>query len=112
MVSAERNAPLAPRNIDLDPSLHISFEELGPPANSGFHFVPEGKSLAFVIADKGVDNVWIQPLDGSKGHQLTHFNSGQITDFRWAPDGKTLAVLRFHSTSDVILLHDSAYAQP
>jgi hypothetical protein len=30
-----------------------------------------------------------------------------ITNFRWAPDGKRLAVARSQSTSDVILLHET-----
>jgi Tol biopolymer transport system component len=56
-----------------------------------------------------VDNIWIQPLDGSKGRKLTDFNDGErIQDFRWSPDGKTLALLRFHSVSDVILLRDNS----
>jgi Tol biopolymer transport system component len=61
-----------------------------------------------VIDEAGQDNIWIQPLDGSKGRKLTHFNDPEkIQDFRWSPDGKALALLRFHSVSDVILLHDT-----
>ena len=64
-----------------------------------------------------MDNIWMQPLDGSKGRKLTNFNdSERIQDFRWSPDGKTLALLRFNSSSDVILLRDtgnsSRVAQP
>ncbi|HEX6904988.1 MAG TPA: hypothetical protein VF154_00135, partial [Terriglobales bacterium] len=57
--------------------------------------------------EKGVDNVWIEPLDGSKGRQVTRFTSDKIQDFRWSPDDKSLAVLRYSSTSDVILMHDA-----
>ena len=61
-----------------------------------------------MIDDAGVDNIWMQPLDGSKGRKLTDFkDSERIQDFRWSPDGKVLALLRFHSVSDVILLHDT-----
>jgi Tol biopolymer transport system component len=50
----------------------------------------------------------MQPLDGSKGRKLTHFNdSEKIQDFRWSPDGKSLAMLRFNTVSDVILLRDT-----
>jgi hypothetical protein len=50
----------------------------------------------------------MQPVDGSKGRKLTDFNdSERIQDFRWFPDGKALALLRFHSVSDVILLRDT-----
>ena len=96
------------RNLDLDPALKAVFRSQGPPDSAGFHFSPDGKSLAFVIDEAGQDNIWIQPLDGSKGRRLTHFNDPEkIQDFRWSPDGKTLAMLRFSSVSDVILLRDT-----
>ncbi len=96
------------RNLDLDPALKAVFRTQGPPDSAGFRFSPDGKSIAFVIDDAGVDNIWMQPLDGSKGHKLTNFNdSERIQDFRWSPDGKTLAMLRFSSVSDVILLRDT-----
>ncbi len=96
------------RNLDLDPALKAVFRSQGPPDSAGFRFSPDGRSVAFVIDDGGVDNIWIQPLDGSKGRKLTTFNDPErIQDFRWSPDGKTLALLRFNSLSDVILLRDT-----
>ncbi len=67
-------------------------------------FAPDGKSVAYVIRNKGVDNIFVQPLDGSSGHQITNFASDHIAEFRWSPDGKTLAVAQTHNTSDVVLL--------
>jgi Tol biopolymer transport system component len=96
------------RNLDLDPGLKVVFRSQGPPDSAGFRFSPDGKSLAFVIDEAGQDNIWMQPLDGSKGRTLTHFNDPEkIQDFRWSPDGNTLAMLRFSSISDVILLRDT-----
>jgi eukaryotic-like serine/threonine-protein kinase len=60
-----------------------------------------------VVEEKGVDNIWLQPLDGSNGHQITNFKSEEISGFRWSPDAKRLAVVRHHNSSDVILLRDS-----
>jgi eukaryotic-like serine/threonine-protein kinase len=100
------------RNLDLNPGLKAVFRSQGPPDSAGFHFSPDGKSLAFVIDEAGQDNVWIQPLDGSKGRKLTHFNDPEkIQDFRWSPDGKALALLRYSSVSDVILLRDTGAAK-
>jgi serine/threonine protein kinase len=76
-------------------------------ARGGLQFTPDGKSLAYPIQEKGVDNIWIQPLDGSPGHQITNFASEQISAFHWSPDGKNLGVLRNHSESDVVLLQES-----
>jgi Tol biopolymer transport system component/predicted Ser/Thr protein kinase len=67
-------------------------------------FTDEGKAVAYRIREKGVDNIWVQPLAGGAGHQLTHFTNGHVGEFAWSPDGKKLAVLRSHTTSDVVLL--------
>jgi eukaryotic-like serine/threonine-protein kinase len=97
------------RNLDLSPVLNAVFRSQGPPSSAGFHFSPDGKSIAFVIEEAGVDNIWMQPMDGSKGRKLTNFNDSEnIQDFRWSPDGKSLALLRFSSVSDVILLRDTS----
>jgi Tol biopolymer transport system component/predicted Ser/Thr protein kinase len=74
---------------------------------SGLQFTPDGKSVAYVGRENGVDNVWVQPLDGSAGHALTDFKSEQIWSFSLSPDGKSLAVLRGHYDSDVVLLEES-----
>jgi eukaryotic-like serine/threonine-protein kinase len=67
---------------------------------------PDGKSVAYIVRDQGVDNIFVQPLDGSPGHQITNFTSEHIAEFRWSPDGKTLAVARAQKTSDVVLLRE------
>jgi serine/threonine protein kinase len=87
----------APRLLDADQRV----------TRSGVQFAPDGKSVAYPIHENGVDNIWIQPLDGSPGRQITHFTSEQITSFHWSPDGKSLGVLRNHSESDVVLLQES-----
>jgi len=69
-------------------------------------FTPDGKSAAYIIRDQGVDNIWVQPLDGLPGRQITNFTSEHIAEFQWSPDGKTLAVARAHDTSDVVLLRE------
>jgi Tol biopolymer transport system component len=85
---------LIPMNQNFYPEGHLMFTE-------------DGKAVAYVVREKGVDNVWVQPLTGSAGHQLTHFENGQIRSFDWSPDGKKLAVLRSHTTSDVVLLRSA-----
>jgi hypothetical protein len=46
-------------------------------------------------------------VDGSEGHAVTDFTSEQIWSFSLSPDGKSLAVLRGHYDSDVVLLQES-----
>jgi len=81
--------------------------DANPRISKGVQFTADGKSVAYPVKDNGVDNVWIQPVDGSAGHQITHFNSEQILSFHWSPDGKKLGILRGHTDSDVVLLQES-----
>ena len=96
-----------PRTIQLDQSLNIVFYQPGPPNSAGLHWTPGNKALAYIVEENGVDNIWTQPLDGSKPTKLTNFTTQKIADFRWSPDGKNLAVLHYTDTSDVVLLHQT-----
>jgi eukaryotic-like serine/threonine-protein kinase len=83
------------------------FLEANPRISKGVQFTADGKAIAYPIAENGADNVWIQPIDGTPGRQITHFNSEQISSFHWSRDGKNLGVLRGHTDSDVVLLQES-----
>lgn len=111
LVSADAHGKNAARSIALDPHCNVGTAYIGPAARNAIHFTPDGKAVALLIEDQGVDNIWVQPLDGSRGREITHFHSENIHDFRWSLDGKHLAVIRFHSTGDAILLHDTIAAQ-
>jgi eukaryotic-like serine/threonine-protein kinase len=76
-------------------------------SSGGVSFTPDGKAVAYPIRENGVDNLWLQPLDGSRGRQLTNFDSDQILNFRWSPDGRSLCILRGHTDSDVVLVHEA-----
>ena len=77
----------------------------------GVQFAPDGRSVAYPIRDNGVDNIWVQPLDGAAGRQITYFKSDQISEFHWSPDGKSLGILQNHTDSDVVLMHDKGSSQ-
>ncbi len=83
------------------------FLDANPHISAGPQFTMDGKAVAHPIRENGVDNIWVQPLDGSPGHPITKFDSEQILSFHWSPDGKSLGVLRGHTDSDVVLLHES-----
>ena len=70
------------------------------------HFSSDGKGVIYPVRDNGVDNLWLQPLDGSKGKQITDFTSEHIFDFHWSFDGKQLALVRGHTDADVVLIRD------
>jgi eukaryotic-like serine/threonine-protein kinase len=77
------------------------------PLSTGVQYTPDGKSIAYGVRDNGVDNVWVQPLDGSPGHAITNFKSDQISRFFWSPDGKSMVITRIHNDSDVVLLQET-----
>jgi serine/threonine protein kinase len=72
-------------------------------------FTPDGLAVVYPIGgEKSEYNLWLHPLDGKPGHQLTHFSSEQIYGFGWSPDGKKLLIGRGHIESDVVLLRDTS----
>jgi Tol biopolymer transport system component len=101
IASLDRSAP--PRLIELDPRFGGSHV-----LNSSVQLLPKANALAYKISENGAENIWLQPLDGSPGHQVTHFTSEKITDFHWSPDWKTLAVIREHDVADVVLLREGS----
>jgi serine/threonine protein kinase len=64
-------------------------------------------AIAYTIDDHGIGNIWLQPVESTKGRQITNFTSGMISTFHWSPNGKSLLVHRQQHTSDIVLLRDS-----
>jgi Tol biopolymer transport system component len=102
LVNLDASSQSSPRLIQPDPRIAIASEGF----SNALSFTPDGKSIAYIIRDRGVDNIFVQPVDGSPGHAITNFTSDNISQFQWSPDGKTLAVARTHNTSDVVLLRE------
>jgi eukaryotic-like serine/threonine-protein kinase len=82
----------------------LDFEH--PRLGALLRFSPDGKAVVYPNRQNGVDNLWWQALDGSKGHALTDFKAERIYDFHWSFDGKQLAMVRGHTDSDVVLIRD------
>jgi serine/threonine protein kinase len=79
-----------------------------PRVSGGLQFTPDGHAVIYPILENAADNLWLQPLDGSNGHQITQFGSDKTAAFQFSPDGKTLGLLRSHSESDAVLLREEA----
>jgi eukaryotic-like serine/threonine-protein kinase len=101
LVTLDAASPTAPVLIQPDSRMTVT----GNFTNS-IALTADGKSVGYIVRDQGVDNIFVQPLDGSPGHQITNFTSQHIAEFHWSPDGKTLAVARVQETSDVVLLRE------
>jgi eukaryotic-like serine/threonine-protein kinase len=94
--------------LDAGPKPRVKF--LDPDPRAAAHrplFTPDGKALVYPVREKGTDNLWLHPLDGSRGRQITNFKADAIQTFQFSLDGKTLGVMRTHIDSGVVLLHDT-----
>ncbi len=104
IVLVQLDAGLNPQIHQLEPNSHIA---------AGPHFTPDGKSVVYAIRVNGVSNLWQQPIDGNgPGHQITNFTKEEfINAWSFSPDGKSLGMIRSHTESDAVLLHDNAPAK-
>ena len=73
----------------------------------GLMYTPDGTSVAYLVREKGVDNFWVQPLDGGPFHQLTHFVKDQVLRAAYSPNGDKLVIEHGTRESDAVLLHDT-----
>jgi serine/threonine protein kinase/Tol biopolymer transport system component len=84
-----------------------TYHDLDQRASPPLAFAPDPKTVVYTVREKGVDNLWEQPLENSPARQLTHFAAEQILMFRFSPDGTKLAIERGHVDSDAVLLRDT-----
>ncbi len=64
----------------------------------------DGRALIYGVTQRGVTNLWVQPIDGSPPQQLTNFASELIFGFDLSRDGKQVALNRGTRSSDVVLI--------
>jgi len=93
--------------LPVDSPQNTKFLELQHEHEGIVRFTPDGKSVVYASRDPDADNLWLQPLDGSPGKQITNFKSERIADVHWSFDGSKLAISRGHTDSDVVLLQES-----
>jgi len=89
-------------------SRKMTYRNIDGRASDPIGFSPDGKGMVYNVRQRGVDNLWLQPLDGSAFRQLTHFTTERIARFKFSFDGSQIAIERGHNESDAVLLRDSA----
>ena len=82
--------------------------DLDQRAQPPIRFMPDGRAVAYTVTEKGVDNVWIQPLDSRPFYQFTHFTADRFQTFKFSRDGSRIAFERGHTESDAVLLRDAS----
>jgi len=84
---------------------------LAPPRstlNFGARWTPDGKALVYIVTEKDVSNLWLQPVDGSPPRRSTDFTAGSIYHFAYSRDGKRLYLARGTQIRDAVLISDSS----
>jgi eukaryotic-like serine/threonine-protein kinase len=76
-----------------------------PQGNTTFvRWTLDGTGLDYFLTNKGVGNIWRQPVPKGVPRQVTNFTSGQIFSFDWSSDGKQLYAARGSALSDIVLI--------
>ena len=75
--------------------------------NSVPMFAPDGKSLVYIVRERGVDNLWKQALDGKDRKAVTSFTKDLIFRYEYSLDGKQIAIERGNRDSDAFILRDT-----
>jgi Tol biopolymer transport system component len=96
IVSATGGAPLKRFDVALGGSL--DYWEY-----SMLRWTPDGRALTHPLLQGNEMNLWKQPVSGGPPKQITHFHD-HIAAYDWSPDGKRLAITRYHYSSDAVLI--------
>ncbi|MFN0277175.1 MAG: winged helix-turn-helix domain-containing protein [Pyrinomonadaceae bacterium] len=70
----------------------------------GARWTPDGKSVAYIVTEKGVSNIWTHPIDGGKPKRLTDFTIASIYNFAYSLDGSRLFLARGQQIRDAVLI--------
>lgn len=89
--------------LDFPPGFKTVETPAGEPQQ--LHWLPDGRSLAYIVTRDGVSNIWSMPIDGGAPKQMTSFTSEQIASFDLSRDGKPTLFSRGATTKDVVLIN-------
>ncbi len=78
-------------------------QKIGMP---GLVWLPDGKSLAYVLADNELDNhiLWLQPLDAETPQKIADLGDDEINSLALSPDGASFAVAQGRWKHDAVLI--------
>jgi eukaryotic-like serine/threonine-protein kinase len=77
---------------------------------------PDGQNIGYIRRERGLDNLWLQPVTGGAPRQLTDFHllrstNQHILALAWSPGGNRIGVTRRLNKGDVVILRDQAGEQ-
>ena len=69
-------------------------------------WTPDDRALTVVIAPGELQNLWLVPVDGSEGKQMTNFGLPGVARRDYSRDGKRIALVRAEGFGDAIMISD------
>ncbi len=69
-------------------------------------WTPDDKGITVVIAPGEKQNLWLQPVDGGEGKQITDFDVPGIARREYSRDGKRIAIVRAEGVGNAIMITD------
>ena len=104
-VRPKEGGPFVRKLVLMTPAASTRVLDVPTGAAGVLRFTPDGSAVAYLVRRDGKESIQIHPLDGSATRAIA--SSGDpLAQFRWSPDGSTLAVVRQRVDSDVVLLRD------
>jgi Tol biopolymer transport system component/DNA-binding winged helix-turn-helix (wHTH) protein len=69
-------------------------------------WLPDGRTIAYTLADNEYENntLWLQPIDKTKPEKIADLGDEEISSLKFAPDGKSFAIIQGGWKHDAILL--------
>ena len=69
-------------------------------------WTPDDKGISVIIAPGEKQELWLQPVDGSSGKQLTDVGLPGIARRDYSRDGKRIAIVRAQGFGNAIMITD------
>jgi Tol biopolymer transport system component len=69
-------------------------------------WTPDDKGITVVISPGEKQNLWLQPVDGGQGKQMTDFEVPGIARREYSRDGKRIAIVRAQGIGNAIMITD------
>jgi TolB protein len=69
-------------------------------------WTPDDKGITMVVAPGELQNLWLQPVDGGEGKQMTNFQLPGVARREYSRDGKRIAIVRAEGFGNAIMITD------
>ncbi len=69
-------------------------------------WTPDDKGITLIVAPGEKQDLWLQPVDGGPGKQITNFDVPGIARREYSRDGKRIAIVRAEGIGNAIMITD------